>query len=42
MEQFDFFGQQLFEEAKFFLEKAKQEEQNTEKEKAFLHASTSY
>lgn len=39
MEQFDFFGQQLFEEAKYFLEKAKQEERDSEKESAFLHAS---
>lgn len=32
---FDFFGEQLFEEAKYFLEKAKQEEEQSDKQTAF-------
>lgn len=35
---FDFFGEQLFEEAKYFLEKAKQEEEQSDKQTAFLHS----
>ena len=39
MEQFDFFGQQLFEEAKYYLENAKLESENAAKAEAFMHAS---
>ena len=39
MEQFDFFGQQLFEEAKYYLENAKLESENVAKAEAFMHAS---
>lgn len=35
---FNFFGEQLFEEAKYFLEKAKQEEEQSDKQTAFLHS----
>lgn len=39
MKDFDFYGEMLFEEAKYYLEIAKSEEENTKEETAALHAS---
>lgn len=39
MKEFDFFGEMLFEEAKYYLEIAKSEEDGSEHQVASLHAS---